>query len=96
MKMPSPKGVVTVAGDVRTAYACEKETLEADSAAQLSSRMEQVLAASKDVDSADLEIPMKKPSKDAIKAKPKETKKVSLELDDLAKTVTIGSELDPK
>ncbi|CAO2148898.1 unnamed protein product [Urochloa humidicola] len=81
---------------VRTAYACEKETLDAATAAQLSSRMEQVLAASNEVDPADLEIPTKKPSKDAIKARPKETKKVSLELDDPAKTVTIVSELDPK
>ncbi|CAO2141576.1 unnamed protein product [Urochloa humidicola] len=96
MKMTGPKGVITVAGNVRTAYACEKGTLEAATAAQLSSRMEQALAASKKVDPADQEIPTKKPSKDAIKAKPKETKKVSLELADSAKTVTIGSELDPK
>ncbi|CAN6343204.1 unnamed protein product [Urochloa humidicola] len=96
MKMLSPNGVITVTGNVRTAETGERETLDEATALQLSSRMEQVLAASKEVDLDELVIVTKNPSKDAIKAKPKETKKVSLELEDPTKIVTIGSKLDPK
>ncbi|CAN6207251.1 unnamed protein product [Urochloa humidicola] len=96
MKMPRSCGVITVPGDVRVAYTCEREILNTAAALALSSRMDEVLTAFKQVDPEDLEIPTKKPSKDAIKPKPVEVKKVSLGLDDAGKTVTIGANLDPK
>ncbi|CAO2203587.1 unnamed protein product [Urochloa humidicola] len=96
LKMPGPRNVITVSGDVRVSYACEKEILNTATALELSTRKEEVLMASKHVDPEDLEIPTKKSSKDAIKAKSSEVKKVSLGLDNAAKTVTIGADLDPK
>ncbi|CAN6203289.1 unnamed protein product [Urochloa humidicola] len=66
MKMSGPRGVITVPGDVQVAYTCEKEILNTATALELSSRMEEVLTASKQVDTEDLEILTKKPSKDAI------------------------------
>ncbi|CAN6203400.1 unnamed protein product [Urochloa humidicola] len=88
--------VITVEGDLRVAYACEKETLDAAAALELSTRMGEVLTAAKTMDPEELEIPTKKPSKEAIKPKPTDVKKVSLDLLDASKTVTIGSNLDPK
>ncbi|CAN6209684.1 unnamed protein product [Urochloa humidicola] len=96
MKMPGPRGVITVEDDLRVAYACEKETLDAAAALELSTRMGEVLTAAKTMDPEELEIPTKKPCKEAIKPKPTEVKKVSLDLPDASKTVTIGSNLDPK
>jgi len=97
VKMPGPKGVITVLGDIRVAYTCEQETLNAAAALDMSKRMEQVLAASQEVDKDSLEIPAKKPAREAIApSKETELKRISLDLDDPKKTAIIGAELDPK
>ena len=96
MKILGPRGMITVVGDVRTAYTYEKDTLDMAAALELSIRMDQVLVASTGIDPEELEIPTKKPSKDAIMPKPKDIMKVSLGLEATSETVTIGTNLDPK
>ena len=56
--------------------------------------MASVVTDAKTVPADDLEIPMPEPSR--ASAKSKETKEVSLDLDDPSKTVKIGAHLDPK
>ncbi|XP_012703642.1 uncharacterized protein LOC105914952 [Setaria italica] len=58
MKMPTPTGVITVLGNVRTAYDYEKENLHQITATlELSAHMEEVLTASKKKALEKLEIP---------------------------------------
>nr|XP_034586609.1 uncharacterized protein LOC117849131 [Setaria viridis] len=70
MKMPTPNRVITVLGNVHTAYDCERENLQIATTLQLLAHMEEVLIASKKVASEKLEIPTKKPATEVIKAKP--------------------------
>ena len=92
--MPSPAGVLALRANLSIAYACEKESLALAEATDLSIQMANVVTKAKTLPTNDMEIPELEPPR--ASAKSKETKKVSLGLDDPSKTVKIGAHLDPK
>ena len=76
------------------AYACETESLALTEATNLSIQMASVVAEAKMAPANDMEIPELEPPH--ASAKSKETKEVSLRLNDPSKTMKIGAHLDPK
>ena len=76
------------------AYAYETESLALANATDLSIQMASVVTDAKTVPVDDLEILALEPPR--ASAKSKETKEVSLGLDDPTKIVKIGAHLDPK
>ena len=92
--MPSPVGVLALWANLSIAYACETESLTLAEATNLSIQMASVVTDAKTVPADDLEIPSLEPP--CASTKSKETKEVSLGLDDPSKTMKIGAHLDPK
>ena len=80
LKMPSPAGVLALWANLSIAYACETESLTLAEATDLSIHMASVVIDAKTVSTDDLEIPSLEPPR--AFAKSKETKEVSLSLDD--------------
>ena len=93
-KMPSPAGVLALWANLSIAYACETESLALAKATDLSIQMDSVVTDAKTVPTDNLEIPSLEPPR--VSAKSKETKEVSLGLDNPSKTVKIEAHLDPK
>ncbi|KAI4975308.1 hypothetical protein ZWY2020_048915 [Hordeum vulgare] len=96
LKMPGPKGTITVNGDRRIAQECE----EGDAAcAESACAAEELKFHQANVDPADM-TPLKKPTIDSeppLKLKPKDdTKVVDFTPGDSSKQFTIGPGLDPK
>ena len=94
LKMPSPVGVLALQANLSTTYAYETESLALTEATDLSIQMASMVTDAKTVPANDLEILVLEPPR--ASAKSKETKEVSLSLDDPSKTVKIGAHLDPK
>ena len=94
LKMPSPAGVLALRASLSITYACETESISLAEATDLSIQMASVVTDTKTVPTDDLEILALEPPR--ASAKSKETKEVSLGLDDPTKTVKIGAHLDPK
>lgn len=96
LKMPSPKGPITVDGERRIARECE----EGDAAyAEVACAAEELKYHQANVDPADMS-PLKKPTADAeppLKFKPTDdTKMMDFVPGDSSKQFTIGAGLDPK
>ena len=96
LKMPGPKGPITVDGDRRIAKECE----EGDAAyAEVACAAEELKYHRANVDPADMS-PLKKPTTDAetpLKFKPTDdTKTVDFVPGDPSKQFTTGTGLDPK
>ena len=94
LKMPSPAGVLALWANLSIAYACEIESLSLAKATDLSIQMASMVNDTKTVPTDDLEILVLEPP--CASTKSKETKEVSLGLDDPTKTIKIGAHLDPK
>ena len=94
LKMPSPIGVLALWANLSITYAYETESLSLTEATDLFIQMASVVIDAKTVPADDLEIPALEPP--CAYTKSKETKEVSLGLDDPSKTVKIGAHLDPK
>ncbi|XP_066341405.1 uncharacterized protein [Miscanthus floridulus] len=94
LKMPAPRGVLTMQANLIVAYSYEKESLALAKVVGLSAHMDACLAESKKVPKAEQEILTMEASRQATKAK--ETKQVGLGLANPSKTVKIGAHLDPK
>jgi hypothetical protein len=94
LKMPTEKGVLSLRGNVLTAYNCKKEGYATVEALELLIRMQQSIADAEKIPPADLEIPGKEATHAIVKSK--ETKEVELVLGDKSKTTCIGVTLDPK
>ncbi|XP_066374978.1 uncharacterized protein [Miscanthus floridulus] len=88
LKMPAPRGVLSLQANLTVSYDCEKESLALVKAFDLSARMEAYLTESKKVPEEAQEIPMMEAPQKATKAK--ETKEVSLGLTDSTKTMRSG------
>ena len=96
LKMPGPKGPITIDGDRRIAKECE----EGDAAyAEVACAVEELKNHRANVDPADM-TPLKKPTTDSespLKFKPTDdTKTVDFVPGDSSKQFTIGTGLDPK
>ncbi|XP_066365228.1 uncharacterized protein [Miscanthus floridulus] len=94
LKMPLPAGVLALRANLSITYAYKKESLSLAKAIDLSIQMASMVNNTKMVPADDLEIPALEPPRASTKSK--ETKEVSLGLDDPTKTVRIGAHLDPK
>jgi hypothetical protein len=94
LKMPTEQGVLTLRGNVYTAYTCEEESFKVVEATDLSVRMEQTLVDASKAPAGQLEILERQVPRKHIKST--EHKEIQLVDDDPSKTVLIGANLDPK
>ena len=94
LKMPTEKGVLTVRGNVYTAYICEEESFKVTEAIDLSIRMAEIAAQAAQISSDQLRLPEQEtPRKNS---KSKEHKEVQLVDGNPENTALIGTNLDPK
>jgi hypothetical protein len=93
LKMPTEHGVLTLRGNVYTAYTCE-EGFKVAEATDLSIHMEQTLVAATKTPADHLEIPELQALRKSIKSK--DHKEIQLVDDDSSKMAFIGANLDPK
>jgi muramoyltetrapeptide carboxypeptidase LdcA involved in peptidoglycan recycling len=94
LKMLTEQGVLTLRGNVYTAYTCEEESFKVAEATDLSIRMEQTLVDASKISAGKLEIPERQVTRKHIKSN--EHKEIQLVDDDPGKTDLIGANLDPK
>jgi hypothetical protein len=95
LKMPAPKGVLTVYGGLLISFKCDNEALEITTTNACFGASAVMVAEAKKVTSTDLTIPKQKRTETALEATPT-TKKVCLSLADPAKTVVISDNLGEK
>ena len=94
LKMPSLVGVLALWANLSITHAYEIVSLTLAEATDLSIQMASMVTDAKTVAANDLEIPALEPPRASTKSK--ETKEVSLGLNDPSKTIKIGAHLDPK
>jgi hypothetical protein len=94
LKMPTKQGVLTLRGNVYTAYTCEEESFKVAEATDLSVRMEQTLADASKISTSQLDIPERQAPWKHIKSN--EHKEIHLVDDDPSKTALIRANLDSK
>jgi hypothetical protein len=97
LKMPSPAGVLSLQGDLKISFDCDKEAVKLAATNQVPNTMMEIYAASKKLDPSELDIPEK--SDTTNKPQPAEevqVKTIDLGTGDNSKTTTIGAGLDPK
>jgi hypothetical protein len=94
LKMPTEQGVLTLKGNVYTAYTCEEESFKVAEATDLSIHMEQTLVDTSKIPTGQLEILEHQAPRKHIKSN--EHKEIQLVNDDPSKTTLIGANLDPK
>jgi hypothetical protein len=94
LKMPTKQGVLTLRGNVYTAYTYEEESFKVAEATNLSIRMEQTLVDASKIPVGQLEIPEHQVPQKHIKSN--EHKEIQLVDDDPSKAALIGANLDPK
>jgi len=94
LKMPGPKGVITVCCNTKKAAECE---LGGSAISQLAANRKELAELIKAVDTTDM-TPAKRPAKesDVQFEAAHDTKKISLEKGDSSKEATIGAGLSPK
>jgi hypothetical protein len=95
LKMPAPKGVLTVYGDLLISFKCDNEALEITMMNAYFGASAVMVTEAKKVDPSDLTVPKQKRTETALDAMPL-TKKVCLGLADSAKTMVIGDDLREK
>jgi hypothetical protein len=94
LKMPIEHDVLTLRGNVYTAYTCEEEGFKVAEATDLWIRMEQTLVATTKTPADHLEIPELQAPRKSIKSK--DHKEIQLVDGDSSKTALIGANLDSK
>jgi hypothetical protein len=92
LKMPAPKGVLTVYGDLLISFKCDSEALEIAMMNACFGATAVMVAEDKKVDPSDLTITEQKRTETALDPMPS-TKKVCFGLADPAKTVVINNDL---
>jgi hypothetical protein len=92
--MPTEQGVITLRGNVYTAYTCEEESFKVVEATNLSIHMEQTLVDASKIPIGQLEIPERQAPRKHIKSN--ENKEIQLVDDDPSKMALIRAKLDPK
>ena len=97
LKMPGPKGELTLRGDLRRSYECDTEAVEIAATTQSPSPMQQVFTASKKLHPTELEIPENKSGSTKVKpTSEQDFNSIDLQTGDPSKTALIGTGLDPK
>jgi hypothetical protein len=95
--MPSPAGVLSLQGDLKISFDCNKKAVELTATNQVPNAMIEIYVASKKLAPTELEIPEK--SDTANKPQPSEevqVKVIDLGTGDNNKTTMIGAGLDPE
>jgi hypothetical protein len=95
LKMPAPRGILTLYGDLLVSFKCDKEALEITTKNTCFDASAVMVAEAKKVAPTDLTIPEQKRTETALDAAPA-MKKVCLSLANPAKTVIIGDNLREK
>jgi hypothetical protein len=95
LKMPAPRGVLTVHGDLLVSFKCDNKALEIATTNACFGASAIMVVEAKKVAPTDLTIPEQKRTETAPDAAPA-TKKVCIGLADPAKTVIIGDNLGEK
>ena len=93
-KMPTEQGVLTLRGNVYTAYTYAEESYQTTEASDISVRMEEIRINAMKTPSDHLEIPVNEAPRKMNKSKDHKT--VELVEGDSSKTALIGANLDPK
>lgn len=97
LKMPGPKGELSLHGDLRRSYKCDIEAVEIVATTQIANPIQQVFAASKKLTPTKLKIPENKSGANKVKsAIDKDFKAIALETSNPSKTALIGIGLDSK
>jgi hypothetical protein len=94
LKIPIEHGVLTLRGNIYTAYTYEEEGFKVAKATDLSIRMEQTLVTATKTPADHLEILELQAPRKSIKSK--DHKEIQLVDDDSSKMALIGANLDPK
>ena len=94
LKMPTEKGVLTVRGNIYTAYTCEEESFRVTEAIDLSIRMAETVAQAMQFPPDQLQLPEQETPRKHSKSK--EHKEVQLVDGSPEKTALIGANVDPK
>jgi hypothetical protein len=94
LKMPTEQGVLTLRGNVYTAYTYKEESFKVAEATDLSIRMEQTLVDASKIPAGQQKIPERQIPRKHIKSN--EHKEIQLVDDDPSKTALIRANLDPK
>jgi hypothetical protein len=92
LKMPGPKGIITITGDFKRSHDCDVVSVDI---AESQIAAEEFAAIKKSVDNEQAP-PSKKPAAESTFQSGQDTKRVQVHPDDSAKTVQIGTDLDPK
>jgi len=92
--MPIEKGILTVTGNVYTAYTCEEESFKITEAIDLLIRMAETVAQATQIPPNQLKLPEQETSRKSTKSK--EHKEVQLVDCSPEKTALIGANLDAK
>jgi hypothetical protein len=95
LKMPAPKGVLTVYIDLLISFKCNTAALEIATTHACFGASAVMVAEAKKVDQSDLTVPEQKRTETTLDAT-QLTKKICLGLADPAKTVVIGDDLGEK
>ena len=95
LKMPAPKGVLSVRGDIQTSHSCETENVNLSDAIEKSKNQALVAQAAKSLPEDQLQIPTKDSASGSQLHPDSETKAIVLRDDDSSKTALIGTSLDP-
>src|SRR5579859_3826743 len=96
LKMPASKGVLSLRGDLRRSFDCDKEAVELAATSMVPAQRQKILSLSKKTQDKP-EFPERSP--DPIKMKPAQDvvlKTIDLGTGDTSKTALIGSGLDDK
>jgi hypothetical protein len=95
MKMPAPKGILSVLGDIMVSYNCESTTIELSKDSTIKAAATVMVAQAAKIGQTTLEVPEQKHTSTALDPSPA-VKKVCLGLPDASKEVVNGANLDPK
>jgi hypothetical protein len=97
LKMPSPAGVLSLQGDLKISFNCDKEAMELAATNHVPNAMMEIYAASKKHAPSELDIPEKSDNANKPqRAEEVHVKTIDLGTGDSSKTTTIGASLDPK
>jgi hypothetical protein len=95
MKMPAPKQILSILGDIMVSYNYESATVELSKDSTIKAAATVMVAEASKIDQTTLQVPEQKRTSTALDPSPA-VKKVCLGLRIASKEVIIGANLDPK
>jgi hypothetical protein len=96
LKMPRPRGVISIRGDAKWAYDCNKENYEIDHRLVAYIELQELKEASANPSPAEPIMPDSKISKKSIQSEETLSKQILLSTEEPSKVTHIGNSLDSK